>query len=77
MLKRLNDPLSRIQIGQLNKEGFVNLTKQICKDVLKVDDASFLNLIYKDWDAFESDLKAIIEKKTSRCQINISSRLNM
>jgi len=62
MLKRLNDPLSRIQIGQLNKEGIINLIKQICKDILKVDSASFMNFIYKNWDIFENDLKVIIDR---------------
>lgn len=62
MLKRLNDPLSRIQVGQLNRDGFVNLTKQICKDVLEIDATSYVNSIYKNWDNFEHDLKEIVEK---------------
>ena len=62
MLKRLNDPLSRIQVGQLNKDGFINLIKQICKDILGLDDANYLNIIYRKWSTIETDLNKIIEE---------------
>jgi hypothetical protein len=62
MLKRLNDPLLRIQVGQLNMDGFVNLINQICKEVLKIDAANYLNLLYQKWDKFEHDLKVIVKK---------------
>jgi hypothetical protein len=65
MLQRLNPPLARLQTGQLNRAGLVNLTRQICKNVIGIDDdnnGKDLNLIHSNWDSLERYFNEAIEK---------------